>query len=197
MEPVRRRGRATPASGGSVHSTQGASSPPKFREYEGDLVPGGQLTLDLVAAHNNDFPNNKVSLSDLKPSTDPEFQCKGTVPLKSRDLTCGCHVRTEAPDPVTHQDIPGFDSMSNESLRRSIIKLYMKSGFINCRIHPLQMMNSDKPLQIFVDPNVKPVAIQKASIIPIHLKARVKVDLDRDVWLGILEKVDINSPVKW
>ena len=59
------------------------------------------------------------------------------------------------------------------------------------------MMYSDKPLQLFVDPNVKPVAIHKAAIIPIHLKARVKADLDRDVRLGILEKVNVNSPVKW
>ena len=44
---------------------------------------------------------------------------------------------------------------------------------------------------------MKPVAIHKAAIIPILLKARVKADLDRDVWLGIIEKVDINSPVKW
>ena len=44
---------------------------------------------------------------------------------------------------------------------------------------------------------MKPVAIHKVAIIPIHLKARVKADLDRDVRLGILEKVDINSPVKW
>ena len=87
--------------------------------------------------------------------------------------------------------------MSNESLRRLIIKRYMKSGFNNCRIQPLKMMYSDKPLQLFVDPSVKPVAIHKAAIIPIHLKARVKADLDRDVGLGILEKVDVNSPVKW
>ena len=58
-------------------------------------------------------------------------------------------------------------------------------------------MNSNKPLKLFVDPTVKPVAIHKAAIIPIHLKARVKTDLDRDVRLGILEKVDINSRVKW
>ena len=43
---------------------------------------------------------------------------------------------------------------------------------------------------------MKPVAIHKAAIIPIHLKARVKADLDRDVRLGILEKVDVNSLVK-
>ena len=64
-------------------------------------------------------------------------------------------------------------------------------------IQPLAMMNTDKPVHLFVDPAVKPVAMNKAAIIPIHLKARVKADLDRDVRLGILEKVDINSPVKW
>ena len=48
-----------------------------------------------------------------------------------------------------------------------------------------------------MDPEVKPVAIHKAALIPIHLKARVTEDLDRDVRLGILKKVNVNSPVKW
>ena len=61
VEPVRSRA--------SVHSTQRVNSAPpagspEFREYGSDSVQGGQLTLDLVAAHNIDFPNNKVSLSD-------------------------------------------------------------------------------------------------------------------------------------
>ena len=73
----------------------------------------------------------------------------------------------------------------------------MKSGFNNCRIQPLKMMCTDKPLELFVDPNVKPVAIHKAAVIPIHLKACVKADFDRDVRLGLLEKADVNSPVKW
>ena len=62
----------------------------------------------------------------------------------------------------------------------------MKSGFNNCHIQPLKIMYTYKPLQLFVDPSVKPVAIHKAAIIPIHLKAHVKADLDRDVRLGIL-----------
>ena len=59
----------------------------------------------------------------------------------------------------------------------------MRSGFNNCRIQPLKMVYTDKPLELVVDPSVKPVAIHKAAIIPIHLKARVKADLDRDVRL--------------
>ena len=117
--------------------------------------------------------------------------------MKNGILICGCFVRAEAPDPITHKDVAGFDSMSKDSLRRLIIKLYVKSGLNNCRIQPLAMMKSAEPLNLFVDPDVKPVAIHKAAIIPIHLKAKVKADLDRDVRLGILEKVNINSPVKW
>ena len=88
------RGRA------SVHSTQQVKSDPpaggpqsEFIQYsESDRVQGGQVTLDLVAVHNVDFSNNKVSLSDLKPSTDPELKCRGSLPLKNGILTCGCFV---------------------------------------------------------------------------------------------------------
>ena len=79
-------------------------------------------------------------MSDLKPSTDPEFKCKGTLALKNGILTCGCFVRAEAPDPVSHKNIAGFDGMSKDSLRQLIIKLYVKSGFNNCRNQPLAMM---------------------------------------------------------
>ena len=106
-------GRSAPPIGGSSGggSSQGGGSP-EYKEYGEDIgVPGGQLTLDLIAAHNQDFPGSKVSLADLKPNSDPYFQCKGTEPLKNGFLTCGCHVRAEAPDPITHREVPGFDSM--------------------------------------------------------------------------------------
>ena len=69
------RGRA------SVHSTQQVTGDPpaseelaEFIQYtEGDRVHEGQVTLDIVSMHNVDFPQNKVTLSDLKPSYDPEF----------------------------------------------------------------------------------------------------------------------------
>ena len=88
---------------------------------------------------------NKVKLSDLKPSYDPEFKCRGSLPLKNGTLTCGCFVRAEAPDPISYRDVAGFDGMSRDSLRRLIIKQYAKLGFNNCRIQPLTMMNTDSP----------------------------------------------------
>ena len=138
-----------------------------------------------------------MSIADLKPNSDPDFQCMCTVPLKNGYLTYVCYVRAEAPDPLTHKEVPGFDNMSNEGLRRFNIKMNMKSGFNNCRIQPLKMMYTDKPLELFADPSVKPVSIHMAAIIPFHFEARVKAYLDRDVCLGILEKIVVNSSVKW
>ena len=52
-------------------------APAEFIQYtESDRVQGGQVTLNIVAMHNVDFPQNKVTLSDLKPSYDPEFKCR-------------------------------------------------------------------------------------------------------------------------
>ena len=114
-----------------------------------------------------------MSPGDLKPVNDSEHVCRGTLPLKNGMLTCGCFTRSDAPEPLTHKDVPGFDNLSNKMLRKFIVTMYMKSGFNNCKIQPLQMMFTDRPLELFVDPKY------------------------RDVRLGILEKVDINSPVRW
>ena len=46
-------------------------------------------------------------------------------------------------------------------------------------------------------PSANPVACHKIAPVPLHWKSRVKVDLDRDVALGVLEKVPDNIPVKW
>ena len=46
-------------------------------------------------------------------------------------------------------------------------------------------MANEEPLRLFVDSKVKPVAIHKAAVIPVHLKEAVKANLDRDVRLGL------------
>ena len=103
----------------------------------------------------------------------------------------------DAPEPLTNKDIAGFDTLSNKALKKLIVSRYMKSGFNHCKIQPLKMMFTYRSLELFVDPNNQPLAIHKAAVNPVHLKAAVKADLDRDARLGILEEDDINSPVKW
>ena len=70
-------------------------------------------------------------------------------------LTCGCPVRAEAPEPLTHKEVADFDNLSVEVLRKKIVGRYMASAFNNCRNQKLKMMFTGEPLQLFVDPKVK------------------------------------------
>ena len=54
-----------------------------------------------------------------------------------------------------------------------------------------------EPLRIYMDPNAKPVAVHNAASIPLHWHVHVKRDLERDVCLGVLEKVPVNTPSVW
>ena len=53
------------------------------------------------------------------------------------------------------------------------------------------------PLHLMVDSNALPVAHHVPIPIPIHWQEQVKVGLDRDVKLGVLEPVPIGEPVTW
>ena len=53
------------------------------------------------------------------------------------------------------------------------------------------------PLQLMVDPSVTPVAIHTPVPLPIHWRDDIKVGLNRDVRLGVIEPVPVGEPVKW
>ena len=80
----------------------------------------------------------QVSPNYLLPSSDPDHMCRGTIPLKNRRLTCGCPVRAEPPEPMTHNEIADFDNLSVEVLRKKIVGRYMASAFNNCRNQKLR-----------------------------------------------------------
>ena len=52
-------------------------------------------------------------------------------------------------------------------------------------------------LELHVDPTVKPHVCHTPAPVPAHWEAKVKADLQRDVDLGVLEKVGPNVPVTW
>ena len=140
-----------------------------------------QLTLDLLASHNQSHPFMQVGPNDLLPSQDPDHLCKGTIPLTNGMLTCWCPIRAEAPEPLTHNEIADFVNLSVEVLRKKMEGRYMASVFNNCRNQKLKIMSTEQPLKLFVDPKVKPVSIHKAAVLKIHLKEAVKANLDIDV----------------
>ena len=60
----------------------GGPSCPGGGVQQDEGVSGGQLTLDLIASHNQSNPNSQVSPGDLKPVNDPDHICRGTLSLK-------------------------------------------------------------------------------------------------------------------
>ena len=116
------------------------------------------------------------------------------VPGKS-DKPCQCPRRTMPPTPpplpceATEENLP--------ILKQFILDTYASSAFNTCSHQPLPMMTGSEPLRLYVDPTAKPVAIRTPSQVPLHWKEAVKEGLDRDVRLGVLEKVPENTPDTW
>ena len=56
---------------------------------------------------------------------------------------------------------------------------------------------SGPPMKIHIDPKAIPIAGHKPIPIPHHWQEQVMADLDRDVKLGIIEKVPMGVPTTW
>ena len=109
---------------------------------------------------------------------------------------CGCPVHELLPDlPAT---LP-FDLVpeNQQQIQYWLLQHFGASAFNVCETQRLPLINSSPPLKLLVDPKAKPVAVHRASPVPVHWMAKVKADLDRDVALGVLERVPENTPVKW
>ena len=61
----------------------------------------------------------------------------------------------------------------------------------------MSLMEGSPPLTLHINPEVTPVAVTKASPVPIHWVDKVRADLERDIALGVIEQVPVNTPVKW
>ena len=89
---------------------------------------------------------------------------------------------------ATEKDVP--------ALKEWLLNYYGSTTFNICEHQPLPMMKCE-PLQLFLNPEAKPVAVHKPAVVPIHWQDKVFADLERDVALGVLEKVGPNTPVTW
>ena len=54
-------------------------------------------------------------------------------------------------------------------------------------------MMAGPPLRLNIDPEATPVMAHKAASVPVHWEGKVKEHLDRDVRLGVIEKVPVGS----
>ena len=95
--------------------------------------------------------------------------------------------------PPTPKFIP---NMSTNDLKKLLINQYKASVFNRCTKQTLPLMKGE-PLPIPTRADVNSVAIHIPVAIPLHWADKVCRDLMRDVALGVIEPVPINTPVTW
>ena len=83
------------------------------------------------------------------------------------------------------------------SWRHGFLDHYAASTFNNCKHQPLPMMQGAAPMRLLLKEDAQPVAIHKPATIPAHWQEQVRSEIERDIKLGVLERVPHNTPVTW
>ena len=139
------------------------------------------LDLEGIFAKVAQYPSEAVNSEqfDLEPCS------------PDSDGSCSCPRRESCPPP------PKFDpNLSVAELRKLLITHYKASAFNRCTRQKLPLMGGE-PLPIATRSDVKPVAVHTPVAIPLHWEEKVYKDLMRNVALGVIEPVPINTPVTW
>ena len=72
---------------------------------------------------------------------------------------------------------------------------FVSSTFNKCSNQELPFIKAER-MRIHMDREANPVARHKPTYVPLHWKERVKADLEKDVCLGIIERVLEGHPVE-
>ena len=108
---------------------------------------------------------------------------------------CGCPVHSlPPPGPIL---LPVPTTAENRGILEQHLREAFKASTFNTCTHQLLPMMSGPPLRLNIDPTANPVTAHKAVAVPVHWEEKVKARLDRDVRLGVLEKVPIGTPDTW
>ena len=186
-----------------------------------DLGVEGAIIAE-VALQGSDPPRSTKQLIYLSAKMTKAFLCRealenlGVIPTNFPEIpdqgpqnymamtddtpihTCHCPKRSQNPPPLPKEFPPGLTPSDEDvpRIKEWLLDYYAGTTFNVCEHQPLPMMNC-QPLELHVDPNAKPVAVHKPALVPIHWQEKVFQDLERDVRIGVLEKVSPNTPVTW
>ena len=125
-----------------------------------------------------------------RPAT-PIAPINPTNPTKS----CPCPTRSQPPARPTSLPFPATEA-NRQRMEEYLLNLYSSSLFNTCEHQTLPMMTGP-PLALLIDPNANPKPCHYPIPVPVHWQEEVKRGLDRDVALGVLEKVPLGTPVTW
>ena len=116
-------------------------------------------------------------------------------PRTSELAPCGCLLRSSPPPRPS--ELPFAPVPENTAkMRRWLVERYAASTFNQCPHQALPAMPGP-PMEIMVDPDAKPVVTRRPVHVPLHWKEEVREQLERDVALGVIERVPPNTPVTW
>ena len=107
-----------------------------------------------------------------------EFPQTGCIKHKTSDEKCSCPKRSNPPPVPTALPYPATEE-NVDKLKQWIINRYLSSTFNTCEEQELNKI-SGPPLEIDVDPSVKPSAVHTPLPVPVHWQKEVKAQLDRD-----------------
>ena len=74
---------------------------------------------------------------------------------------------------------------------------YRASSFNVCSRHKIPTLSGSPPLKLNVKEEVTLVACHKLAPVPLHWQQAVREGLERDIRLGVIERVPLNMPVRW
>ena len=140
------------------------------------------------------FPTVPASTA---PTTAASIAAEPATPFEHEHV-CSCPKRAREPPPLPTELPTGLEASEENipALKQWILDYYSSTTFNVCEHQTLPMMQCE-PLELHVDPSAKPLAIHKPALVPIHWHDKVLQDLERDVRIGVLEKVSPNTPVTW
>ena len=122
--------------------------------------------------------------------------CSNSGVCRPGDPSCGCPARSLPP--TDQPRLPCAPTEANlPALKQYILDRYSSSTFNTCEKQKLPLISGSPPLELHVDPEAKPVACHIPASVPLHWQEQVRAGLERDVQLGVLERVPLNTPARW
>ena len=150
--------------------------------------------LDVVST---DFPRMGSTAPQVVAATGAaQPGCCNEGVVMPGEAPCSCPTRSLPPTQPAKLPCPATPE-NLALLKTYILDRYRSSSFNTCERQQLPLISGSPPLELHVDPTAKPKACHIPASVPLHWQDAVKAGLERDVRLGVLERVPLNTPVCW